>query len=268
MSKSGIYLHLARVVLIAILSLLIVHFLSYKVMPWHDGYQFPSKSYLIIFSFGFLICTINWIVYTQIHFEKIKGNFRRFMMLVAMNICVTIISYSILFPLINIVILGYTFSSVIFLKYLFVVMLIIIIEFSMIIIYKMVYQAYSKTLKKFFIDTGSTQLMVDPSEILCFRSNAKMIKVFLKSEKSYYTQYTSLDDVARSLSEHPFFRINRQYIVNKEAIESVKKDGDRRFLVNLQQAPKELSNESITVSRYRSKDFAAWFTNQNLTLAN
>ncbi len=268
MSKSFLLLHSIRVFLIALLSLLIVHFLNYTIMPWEEGYVFPLRSFIIVSLFGFTICTINWIAYGMIPFERIKGNFKRFIALMAMNMLVTVIAYSILFPLVNGVILGYSFSSVVFFKYLFVVLLIITVEFSIVVVYKMVYKSYAKKLEKFFIDTGSTQLMVAPEEILCFRSQSKMIKVFLKSDKSYYTQYSSLDDVATDLEGFPFFRINRQYLINKEAIESVKKEGDRRLLVHLDPIPKELTNEPITVSRYRSKDFSSWFSNQNLRIAN
>ena len=261
MAIKSIYLHSLRVLFIGFLSLLVVHLFAYPRLPWETGYHFPTKGYLIIFSFGFLICTINWLVYGQVRNIPLGSRFNRFLILIGINILVTVTSYSVLYPVINVWILGHVFILANFLKFLFVILMIITTEFALVILYRM--NERGRPGPDLLIDTGSSRFRIDPGEIVCFKSHAGMIRAYLKSEKSYATQYGSLDELREYLNQSNFFQINRRFIVNREAISSIRKDRDRRLRVFLETRSDDLLEDQIVVSRYRNKPFSSWFAKTN-----
>lgn len=74
------------------------------------------------------------------------------------------------------------------------------------------------------------------------------------------TAYNSFSKLESQLSSAVFFQLNRQFIVNLNAIRSVQDDVNQKLLVTLAPAlHKSQSHEQVVVSRYRSAEFKKWF---------
>lgn len=76
-----------------------------------------------------------------------------------------------------------------------------------------------------------------------------------KEGHQFTTQFESLNEVEPKLSDQ-FFRANRQALISRTAVRSVKKDVNNklRLTVNHLNAP-------LMVSRYKSKELKDWFRN-------
>ncbi|CCH54170.1 two component transcriptional regulator, LytTR family [Fibrisoma limi BUZ 3] len=69
-----------------------------------------------------------------------------------------------------------------------------------------------------------------------------------------YVVNTSLDELARDLPEHAFFRVNRQFIINRKACSSYLNDTYGKLKVELRPTlPKD-----IIVSQQKAPDFKKW----------
>jgi two-component system response regulator LytT len=73
------------------------------------------------------------------------------------------------------------------------------------------------------------------------------------------SDYNALDEVESSLIHAPFFRLNRQYLVHRDAIRRIAEAENRKFDVTIQPNGKSEEQFSVPVSRYRARDFKNWF---------
>ncbi len=257
MLQKPLVFHGVRTLVIILITLIIVHFFVYTVMPWEEGYLFPLKSSVTLFLFGMSICSVNWIVHTHLRFKQGLKLIHRILIITG----VTVLSYTVLYYLINVVVMQYEFSAIGYVKFLFIILLVMTTEYSLVAL------SAFKSVKnerhhKLLIETGRLKIAVDPSEIICFKTHSKIIKVYMRSNKSYLTQFNSLEEVAETLNGVglEFFQINRQFLINKHSVSSVKKHGDRKLRITLDSVPDELCEEDISVSRHRNKDFHSWLT--------
>ncbi|PSL34949.1 LytR/AlgR family response regulator transcription factor [Chitinophaga ginsengisoli] len=75
--------------------------------------------------------------------------------------------------------------------------------------------------------------------------------------KEYSVNY-SLEQIQQLLSDRQFFRLNRQYLINFDAIKEVERYFARKLLV----IPTLLFPGKMIVSRQRGKDFLDWLENR------
>ncbi len=109
--------------------------------------------------------------------------------------------------------------------------------------------------KRFVIQIGQKIKMVDTSEIAFFYAMDK--NVFLKTfERNNWPIEFSLDKLENLIDPALFFRINRKYIVNINAIENMVAWSRSRIKLNLQ-PPADDEMETI-VSVDRSPEFKNW----------
>jgi hypothetical protein len=103
---------------------------------------------------------------------------------------------------------------------------------------------------------GKQNLLVSFSDILGFYADEGYIVLLTWNNKKYFLD-KSLDKIEEALPGESFFRLNRQYIVNRKALAGFKRTGDGKLdvLVNaVDDFPK-----SIQVSRIRAVPFKNWF---------
>ena len=77
--------------------------------------------------------------------------------------------------------------------------------------------------------------------------------ILMTFAKQQYTVHKTLEEIEK-IAGTAFYRVNRQCLVNREAIRDVSQDLGRRLLVNLR-VPCE---EKVTVGRAKVKDFLEW----------
>lgn len=108
----------------------------------------------------------------------------------------------------------------------------------------------------FAVKTGKQNFLVPFDEILSFYAEGGYT-VLLTWQNKKYIQDRSLDKIESALPEEFFFRLNRQYILHREAIKGFKRTGDGKLEVIVNAS--EYLPAAIQVSRIKAVAFKAWF---------
>jgi len=111
----------------------------------------------------------------------------------------------------------------------------------------------------FSVKHGKSNLLIDINDILIFYTEDKYTIMLTWQNKKYFPD-KSLDKIEEALPRELFFRLNRQYIVNRKAISGFKRTGDGKIDVLVIAFENVPSN--IPVSRTRAVSFKAWFQNE------
>ena len=112
--------------------------------------------------------------------------------------------------------------------------------------------------KKSFLVFRHNKYMTIPTENIAFfyiKYESTVIVSFDKQE--YFVNY-SLDQVQNLLSEKQFFRLNRQYLINFNAIKEVEHYFARKLLVNSVIPMKS----KLIISKEKVSDFLSWLDNR------
>lgn len=94
-------------------------------------------------------------------------------------------------------------------------------------------------------------LDVDDVALFYLTETAVFIKTYLDKQ---YTTNLSLDELMRQLDSHVFYRANRQYIININAIKTIQVYGNNQ----LRLLTKPESNEDIVISKNKVAEFKKW----------
>ncbi len=116
--------------------------------------------------------------------------------------------------------------------------------------FKELIQKEKPKLSRIVVKIGYNLKIIQIDEVNCFYSENK-IAYAQTSERAFPTDFT-LDELQEVLESEKFFRVNRQFIINLNAIKNI--HTSPYFKVELHHQP----NEEITVSRDRVKDFKEW----------
>lgn len=92
---------------------------------------------------------------------------------------------------------------------------------------------------------------VEDISYICLADNIVSVQTF---QKQMYTINNSLDDLMKQLDNYTFYRANRQYIVNINAIETILVYGHNQLQLNTR--PK--SSEPIIISKNKVSEFKKW----------
>lgn len=107
--------------------------------------------------------------------------------------------------------------------------------------------------KRFMVSIGSKVKIVESSEIAYFTSDSKII--FLHTfEGKRYSIDSSLKQLQLSLPTQTFFRVNRQYLINRKAIQDLQYYSATRVKVNLNPIPQE----DVILAREKIGSFKKW----------
>lgn len=108
--------------------------------------------------------------------------------------------------------------------------------------------------KRFLGKVGQRLFFIPVEQIAYFRADNKIVHLVDREGNRYVAEYT-MEQLSGLLDPRPFFRLNRSYIVNIDAIEQVKPYYNSRLKLSLRghQTPEE-----IVVSRERVADFRTW----------
>lgn len=118
---------------------------------------------------------------------------------------------------------------------------------------ELLYKPEQKYKERFIIKIGSHIKTISSSEIECFYSENKATYIFTNSKKNYLIDY-SLEQLEDLLSSTKFHRINRQFIINIDAIKDIISYSNSRLKITLS----HYNNQEIIVSRERVKGFKLW----------
>ena len=114
--------------------------------------------------------------------------------------------------------------------------------------------ATSKYKEKFIISIRNQWMPVNTKDIACF-SKEVLNYIYLFNGEKYMIDYVTLEEVEELLDPRQFYRANRQFIINIDAIQTVKPVENSKLIVRLKEPNQKLE---IDMSRLKSPEFKKW----------
>lgn len=107
--------------------------------------------------------------------------------------------------------------------------------------------------KRFSVKVGQHLKLINIDEIECFYSENKGTYLFTNEGRNYLLD-TTLEHLEDELEPHTFFRINRKFFVNINAIKDMVSYTNSRLQIKLN----NYNEQDVIVARERVKDFKNW----------
>lgn len=114
--------------------------------------------------------------------------------------------------------------------------------------------ATSKYKEKFIVNIRNQWMPVNTKDIACFCKEV-LNYIYLFSGDKFQIDYNTLDEVEDLLDPRQFYRANRQFIINIEALQSVKPVENSKLIIRLKEPNHKLE---IDMSRLKSPEFKRW----------
>lgn len=111
--------------------------------------------------------------------------------------------------------------------------------------------------KSFLVCKGNKYVNVLTDNIALFYIRHEITTIMCFDKQAYIIDY-SLDQIQSLLSCNQFYRINRQFLINFNAVKDVEHYFARKMLVN----PIVPTEEKLIVSREKVTDFLHWLDNR------
>jgi DNA-binding LytR/AlgR family response regulator len=108
--------------------------------------------------------------------------------------------------------------------------------------------------EKFIVNIRNQWMPINTKEIACF-SKEVLNYIYLFTGERYMIDYVTLEEVEELLNPKQFYRANRQYIINIDAIQTVKPIENSKLIVRLKEPNQKLE---IDMSRLKSPEFKKW----------
>ncbi len=115
-------------------------------------------------------------------------------------------------------------------------------------------EARSRYKEKFIVNIRNQWMPVNTRDIACFSKEA-LNYIYLFSGEKYMIDFSTLDEVEALVDPKQYYRANRQFIVNLDAIQAVKPVENSKLLIKLKEPNHKLE---IDMSRLKSPDFKKW----------
>lgn len=107
--------------------------------------------------------------------------------------------------------------------------------------------------KSFLIHYCGRLIPVEAAKIMWFHTANEIVYAYMSDRRRYILEFT-MEQLENELDPTHFFRANRQFIVNKNAIDAVEYFFNGRLLVKVHPQP----NEQILVSKAKAMHFRKW----------
>ncbi len=112
----------------------------------------------------------------------------------------------------------------------------------------------SRYKEKFIVNVRNQWMPVSTKDIACF-SKEVLNYLYLFNGEKYMIDYVTLDEVEELLDPKQFYRANRQFIINIDAIQTVKPVENSKLIIRLKDPNQKLE---IDMSRLKSPEFKKW----------
>lgn len=247
-----------------LLALIMTHLISYQKLPFSSAYQFPIIPFSIFVIYGIFICEVNTWNYRKLACKYgISFDLKSIRRIVQTNL----ISCTLIFTVLTIgqmLIFQSVMNPFRFVGLLSVCLMISAIETGVFIFVEMARQKSRKpttfnqvaSAKKALTILRNDELLTFQEEEVAFLIHQNGC-IFLvdKEGHQFTTQFESLNEIEPRLSNQ-FFRANRQTLISRTAVRSVKKDVNNKLKLSINHL-----SEPLIVSRYKSKELKDWFKN-------
>jgi DNA-binding LytR/AlgR family response regulator len=112
----------------------------------------------------------------------------------------------------------------------------------------------SKYKEKFIVNIRNQWMPINTKDIACF-SKEVLNYIYLFNGERYMIDYVTLEEVEELLDPRQFYRANRQFIINMDAIQIVKPVENSKLIIRLKEPNNKLE---IDMSRLKSPEFKKW----------
>lgn len=116
------------------------------------------------------------------------------------------------------------------------------------------HQPVKRYKEKFIVNIRNQWMPINTSEIACFARDT-LNYIYLFSGERYLFDFSTLDEVEDLLDPHQFYRANRQFIINVDAVQTVKPLENSKLLIRLKEPNHKLE---IDMSREKAPVFKKW----------
>lgn len=107
--------------------------------------------------------------------------------------------------------------------------------------------------KTFLVSVGDQLVPVKTADIAYFFIDTGVVKAVTVQERSYVLD-VKLEDIEEALDPSVFYRANRQFIIRREAIVTIKLHFNSKLLIDVH----PVCSERIVVSKAKASDFKNW----------
>jgi DNA-binding LytR/AlgR family response regulator len=115
-------------------------------------------------------------------------------------------------------------------------------------------QGIQKYKERFIVNIRNQWMPIATSDIACFAKET-LNYIYLFNGERYMLDFSTLDDVEELLDPSQFYRANRQYIINIDAIQTVKPMENSKLTIRLKEPNHKFE---IDMSREKAPVFKKW----------
>jgi DNA-binding LytR/AlgR family response regulator len=108
--------------------------------------------------------------------------------------------------------------------------------------------------EKIIVNIRNQWMPINTSDVACF-ARETLNYIYLFNGERYLIDFSSLDDVEELLDPQKFYRANRQYIINVDAVQTVKPLENSKLVIRLKEPNHKFD---IDMSREKAPGFKKW----------
>ncbi|MEB8330784.1 LytTR family DNA-binding domain-containing protein [Flavobacteriaceae bacterium KMM 6897] len=123
-----------------------------------------------------------------------------------------------------------------------------------------IYNLYKLSIKDYeiTIESGAKITKLTYENIACFYSENKIVYTVQNDGTTITTDFT-LNELEEKINDQLFFRVNRQIIIHKDAVDQIEKIANGKLRITLKTSIENDAITEINISRYKRKAFMTWF---------
>ena len=123
-----------------------------------------------------------------------------------------------------------------------------------------IYNLYKLSIKDYeiTIENGAKITKLTYENIACFYSENKIVYTVQNDGTTITTDFT-LNELEEKINDQLFFRVNRQIIIHKDAVDQIEKIANGKLRITLKTSIENYAIAEINISRYKRKAFMTWF---------
>ena len=249
-----------KLIVFIIFSLVVNHLSTPKSFPDGELYRFPIEGFLSTIALCILIgiiAELNFKFYKKKYFSK-KVEITSISWYMVSTLGYITVMYIPLGIVLNKIAGGETEF------YYLLIGLLITLLLSFILIglaYSLdIYNLYKLSIKDYeiTIESGAKITKLTYENIACFYSENKIVYTVQNDGTTITTDFT-LNELEEKINDQLFFRVNRQIIIHKDAVDQIEKIANGKLRITLKTSIENDAITEINISRYKRKAFMTWF---------
>jgi hypothetical protein len=259
-NHSSVWSWFQKLIVFIIFSLVVNHLSTPESFPNGTSYRFPIEGFLSTIVLCILIgiiAELNFKFYKKKYFSK-KVEITSISWYMVSTLGYITVMYIPLAIILNKIAGGETQF------YYLLIALLITLLLSFILIglaYSLdIYNLYKLSLKdnEITIESGAKITKLTYENIACFYSENKIVYTVQNDGTTITTDFT-LNELEEKINDQLFFRVNRQIIIHKDAVDQIEKIANGKLRITLKTSIENYAIAEINISRYKRKAFMTWF---------